>query len=106
VAGWQQNYYLRQIPVRIAIEGQDPRLIPDLSSCGDVLLDHKNDAVLAPLEAISAENGKMLAYVRDGAGFAAREVQLGERNNNHVAVLAGLNAGDEIALGRPATLEP
>ncbi len=106
VAGWQQNYYLRQIPVRIAIEGQDARLIPDLSTSGDVLLERKDDAVLAPLEAISAENGKMLAYVRDGASFTAREVQLGERNNNHVAVLAGLNAGDEIALGRPATLEP
>jgi len=106
VAGWQQNYYLRQIPVRIAIEGQDARLIPDLSASGDVLLDRKDDAVIAPLEAITAENGKTLAYVRDGAGFAAREVQLGERNNNDVAVLAGLNAGDEVALSRPATLEP
>ena len=106
VAGWQQNYYLRQIPVRIAIEGQDPRLIPDLSASGDVLLERKEDAVIAPLEAITAENGKTMAYVRDGSGFTAREVQLGERNNNHVAVLAGLNAGDEIALGRPATLEP
>jgi hypothetical protein len=28
---WDQ-YYIRQVPVNIAIEGSDPRLIPDLSA--------------------------------------------------------------------------
>ena len=26
--GWRQNYFIRSIPVRVAIEGSDPRLIP------------------------------------------------------------------------------
>jgi HlyD family secretion protein len=37
--GWIQNFYVRTIPVRIAIEGSDPRLIPDLSAAADVLVD-------------------------------------------------------------------
>ncbi len=106
VSGWRQNYYIRTIPVKIAIEGSDNRVIPDLSACADVMLDKQDDAVVAPLEAFSSENGKTMAYVKQGDSFTAREVQLGARNNNQAAVLAGLSAGDEVALGRPTTQQP
>jgi len=42
--------------------------------------------------------GKPVVYVKEGAGFRRREVQLGSRNNTQVAVLAGLSAGEEVAL--------
>jgi hypothetical protein len=32
VSGWRQNYYIRAIPVNIAIQSSDPRLIPDVAS--------------------------------------------------------------------------
>jgi HlyD family secretion protein len=101
VAGWRENYYLRTIPVRISIENNDSRVIPDLSASGDVMLERKETALLAPREGVSAEAGRHFVYVKRGDGFATREVELGERNNTQVEILAGLHAGDEIALERP-----
>ena len=59
--------------------------------------------LLAPLEAVETERGKPVVYVKRGDSFARRSVQLGERNNTQVEILAGLRAGDEVALGRPVT---
>jgi multidrug efflux pump subunit AcrA (membrane-fusion protein) len=62
---------------------------------------HKDNVLLAPLEAVETEGGKPVVYVKRGNSFGRRTVQLGERNNTQVEILAGLGAGDEIALGRP-----
>jgi HlyD family secretion protein len=102
VAGWRENFFMRTIPVRISIDDADSRVIPDLSASGDVMLERRKAALLAPREAISAEQGKHFAYVKRGDGFTPREVQLGEGNNTQMEILAGLDAGDEIALERPA----
>ena len=102
VGGWRDNYYLRTLPVVITILGSDSRLIPDLSASGDILLDRKENALIAPREAIRSEGGKRVVYVKRGGGFKPREVRLGESNNTQVEILAGLRAGDEVALGPPA----
>jgi multidrug efflux pump subunit AcrA (membrane-fusion protein) len=101
VGGWRQNYYVRSIPVRVAINGNDPRVIPDLSGGSDIILEEKPNMLLAPLESVHSRDGKDYIYVRKGRQFERREVQLGARNDVHVAVLEGLNAGEEIALSNP-----
>jgi HlyD family secretion protein len=103
VGGWREQYYLRTIPVLISIEGHDNRVIPDLSASADVVLEQKQNALVAPLDAVLLEGGKHVVYARTGDGFASREVRIGGRNNTQVEILAGLNAGDEIALGHPTS---
>jgi HlyD family secretion protein len=39
VSNGGQNYYIRNIAVNIAIQGSDPKLIPDLAASGDVVLE-------------------------------------------------------------------
>lgn len=102
VGGWRQNFYVRNVPVRISIIGSDSRIIPDLSASGDVMLERKDNALIAPIEAVSSEGGKSVVLVKEGDQFRTREVQLGIRNDTHVAVLSGLKAGEEIALQRPS----
>jgi HlyD family secretion protein len=87
--------------VVISLQTTDSRVIPDLSASGDIVVGHKENVLLAPLEAVEMERGKPLVYVKRGSSFARRVVQVGERNNTQVEILAGLGAGDEIALGRP-----
>jgi HlyD family secretion protein len=106
VGGWREQYYMRTIPVVISIQGSDSRVIPDLSASGDILLGHKENSLIVPSEAISSESGKHIAYVKQGNAFARREVKLGEHNNTQVEILAGLRAGDEIALRRPTAGQP
>ena len=97
VGGWRQNYYIRNIPVRIDIVGQDPRVIPDLSAAADIVLSEKDGGVIVPREAVADSGGKPVVYVKQADSFAARAVELGAANNTQVAVISGLQPGDEIA---------
>lgn len=98
VGGFRQNYYIRNVPVRINIEGSDPRLIPDLSAAVDVVLDRVENATLVPLGAVVEQNGKTYADVRSGEAFERREVTLGQRNNLYAVVTSGLKPGQEVRL--------
>ena len=100
VRGWRENYYIRNVPVRITIEGSDPRLIPDLSAAADVVVGRKDNVLVVPLEAVQSENGKNVVYVTKGNRFVPKEVELGLRNETQAAVLSGLEPGDTIALGQ------
>ena len=101
VGGWRDDYYIRTLPVVISIQGADSRVIPDLSASGDILLGRKENALIAPREAVRSEGGRQVVYAKRGDGFTAREVRVGESNNTQVEILAGLRAGDEVALGPP-----
>ncbi|MDQ2950290.1 MAG: HlyD family efflux transporter periplasmic adaptor subunit, partial [Acidobacteriota bacterium] len=100
--GWQQNNYIRTIPVNIQIEGSDPRLIPDLSAAADVLVAKAENVVCIPLAAIHEHNGRTTVLARPGGasglGFDERQVTLGIHDGKEVAVLSGLTAGSEVKL--------
>jgi multidrug efflux pump subunit AcrA (membrane-fusion protein) len=98
VSSGRVNYYIRSVPVRVRITGQDPRVIPDLSASGDVVLWEKNESLVVPREAVHEDGGKPVIYVKQANAFAPRQVQLGSRSNTRVAVTSGLNTGEEIAL--------
>jgi multidrug efflux pump subunit AcrA (membrane-fusion protein) len=96
--GWRENFYIRNIPVRIKLDTQDHRVIPDLSASVNVILGKVDNAAMVPLGAVSTERGKTYAWVKTGEGFDRREVELGLHNDTHAAVLSGLSAGDEVRL--------
>lgn len=104
--GFRENYYIRTVPLRIAIEGSDPRVIPDLSAWADVELERQENVLLVPLEAVRMESGKPFVYVRQGQRFERRPVELGSRSHTHAVVLAGLQPGEEIALEEPPARKP
>jgi multidrug efflux pump subunit AcrA (membrane-fusion protein) len=99
VSSWRQNDFIRNIPVKIRIEGEDPRVIPDLSASGDILIAREENALLVPLAAVAEEGRKATVRVRGPNGFQPHEVQLGLRSNTHAAVLSGLEEGQEVLLG-------
>jgi hypothetical protein len=96
VGGWRQNYYIRNVPVRVAIEGSDPMLIPDLSAHGDIILETLPDQLQVPIAAVDEQGGKATVRVKTATGWETRPVTLGKRNNAYVAVTSGLQAGEEV----------
>lgn len=96
VGGWRQNYFIRTIPVRVLIDGSDPRLIPDLSAHCNIMLDAVETTLQVPAGAVQSENGKTFVSVKNGDQFEKREVALGKRSNTHVAVISGVKAGEEV----------
>lgn len=93
--------YLKTVPVQIAIHTSDERVIPDLSASADIQIRKAVDGLVVPREAVRNENGETVVYVRSGDGFQPREVELGEMNDTHVVLEAGVSEGDELLLGQP-----
>jgi multidrug efflux pump subunit AcrA (membrane-fusion protein) len=96
--GWRNSYYVRTVPIRIAIQGNDPRLIPDLSASADVVIESAANQTIVPLAALKNEGGKHVVHVKSGDGFERREVTPGISSDTHVAVASGLQAGEVVRL--------
>jgi multidrug efflux pump subunit AcrA (membrane-fusion protein) len=92
------NYFVRSVPVRIAIENADSRVIPDLTANADVVIAHEDDTVLIPREAVQESGGKTIVMVKQGETVAPREVTLGAFSNTQVSVVSGIREGEEIAI--------
>ena len=98
VGGWRQNFFIRNVPVRIAIQSNDPHVIPDLNGSAEVLLGKVENATIVPLGAVREEDGKLFVLIKQGEGFEKRPVTIGLKNDTQAAVLSGLTAGDEVRL--------
>jgi HlyD family secretion protein len=92
------NYYVRRVPVRIGLEGNDRRVIPDLTANADVVLGQDDDTLLIPREAVQESGGKSVVMVKMGEAVVPREVEIGGYSNTQASVVSGLQAGDEVAI--------
>ena len=100
--GWRAAY-VREIPVRLKLDGMEPRVIPDLTASADVVLASERQAALAPREAVFYENGleRPFMFLRAANGWVRRDVELGLHNHIMVSVRSGLRKGDVVAVTRP-----
>ena len=99
MAGGRQQSYIRTIPIRVSIDGYDPKLIPDLSAAADVLIGSSEEkTVVIPRGALHEENGKSYVFAKLGSNFVKREVTTGAMNNTQIGIQSGLNEGEEVAL--------
>ncbi len=90
------SYYVRRVPVRIALEGSDPRVIPDLTANADVVVGEQEDGLLIPREAVQESGGKSVVMVKQGESVVPREVEIGGYSNTQVSVISGLQEGDHV----------
>jgi len=97
-----QSTYVRDIPIRVRINGSHANLLPDLSGYADVVLESQEDVVQAPAGAVVEEEGQAYVYVKTPGGFEKRPVRLGLRTFTAVAIESGLSVGEEVALEIPA----
>src|SRR5262245_3172304 len=73
VAGRNVNYFLRTVPVHLQILEHDNRVIPDLSTASNVVVDESEKALLIPREAPESRDGKWFVRVKAGDQFTPRE---------------------------------
>jgi multidrug resistance efflux pump len=95
--------FMRQIPVRLALDKTDPRVLPDLSASAEIVLETAEKAAVVPLASVFQDggNGKPYVYVRSGQAWQRREVELGVRGSLTVAVKSGIANGEVVALEKP-----
>jgi len=99
------------VKVRIGIQVKDARIIPDMGVRVAFLPEAEAGAqaeapsgVLIPAEAVKDENGTTVVFVLKGETVERRAVKLGASRGGQVQVLAGVSAGDQVALGDLAQL--
>jgi HlyD family secretion protein len=101
VSSGSSTYWVRKVPLQIAIDGSNPSLIPDLSASADLRLAAPRSGVLVPLEALGTSPHGTTVEVRSGAGWKEVPVTISSRTNTMAVVTSGVSAGDEIAIAHP-----
>ena len=89
----------RTLPVRGSVDNRSQRLKPEMLATVLVEGPAQGRAVMVPAEAVQTVEGRPTVFVAEpdgkgGARFIGREVRLGPRTGNRVAVTAGLSPGD------------
>ncbi len=92
----RQQYYIRNVPIRVQMLQFDQRVIPDLTASADVALETEEDVLVVPASALTLEGTTEYVYVRGPKGFERRAVKTGLNNGTHVAILDGLQEGDQV----------
>jgi HlyD family secretion protein len=93
--------YVGEIPIRIKIEGSDPRLIPDLTGSAEIELDRVKETLIIPRSSIVDEADGSYVFVQSPEGWTRRRVELGLANYTHSSVRSGVQKGEVIALQHP-----
>lgn len=81
-----------------SVEGDDPRLMPDLSAAVDVEVAREKGALVVPRDTLAFEAGRWFV---SPPGAARREVVVGPMNDLEAVVRSGLTEGMRVAR-RPA----
>lgn len=92
----RQQYYIRNVPIRVQMLSFDQRVIPDLSASADVALEAQTNVLVAPASAVGREDEVEFVYVQTPKGFERRVVKTGLNNGTHVAILDGIQEGEKV----------
>jgi RND family efflux transporter MFP subunit len=87
---------VRSFTARFSVQGNDPRLLPDLSAAMDLDLGSESNVLVVPYESIGTESGHSFVWLKSSSGFEKRTVKIGRRNDLSAVVESGLAEGDVI----------
>lgn len=92
--------------VTVKVLDHDVRLKPGLSATVEIIVNEHDNALYLPLESIFVdEEDKNIVYLKkSGGGIETRPVVIIESNDRMAVIKEGLQEGDEVLLGRPASI--
>jgi HlyD family secretion protein len=87
---------VRSFTARFLVQGNDPRLLPDLSAAMDLDLGTESNVLVVPYQSIGTESGHSFVWLKSSSGFEKRTVKIGRRNDLNAVVESGLAEGEVI----------
>ncbi len=95
----------RVVPVKAELDNSGGQLKPGMFAQLEVSTNQTSKNILAiPNSSVVEANGKQLVYVKNGDGYQAAEVTLGQTSGDLVEVKSGLFEGDSIVTQRAPQL--
>ena len=94
----QFNELVRTFAMQFTVQGQDARLLPDLSAALDLDLGlgSASKELVVPRQSVACEEKKCFAWVKGGSAFDKREVKVGRTNDLEAVIVSGLAEGDVV----------
>jgi multidrug resistance efflux pump len=89
---------IRYFTVVASIEGNHPKLLPDLTAAVDVLLQEEKSVLLLPRNAVVFRQGRALVEVLGNGGSEVKEIETGPWNEFEIVVESGIDEGTAVAL--------
>ena len=89
----------------INLDESDDRIRPGVTAHVEVPVAKATKVVTVPLTGVFADGEKSVAFVKRGATFERKAVEVGVSDGNVVEVKKGLAAGDEVAVERPTGMD-
>ncbi len=87
----------------VTIDGTHDWVKPGMSAKVEMLVNHLDDVVYIPVQAVVPEGDKQICYVGGGSKPERREVEVGEFNDEFIEIKKGIAAGERILLSPPAS---
>ena len=85
----------------VSIESPIEKLKPGMSAKAEIIIDRVENVLAVPVQAVSILKGIRVCYVMKPGKTEARPVEIGQANNNFIAIHSGLRAGEKILLHKP-----
>jgi HlyD family secretion protein len=90
------NNKVRTFQVLFAIDGTDPKLMPDLSAAVDVQLARQPNVLVVPRDSLIRENGETYVMAGNIGGYSKTKIKVGEINDTDAVVESGLKEGTQV----------
>jgi len=90
------NEETRTITVRTQVENKSMKLKAGMFADIKIFLNHANQALSIPREAILEDKGDKIVFVKRESKFYLQVIQTGARENGFIQILGGIDPGDEI----------
>src|SRR5262249_60258536 len=72
---WRANY-VRDVPLRLKLQAEDRRFVPNLSASADIVIESEDQCTLVPRECVFQEAGADFVYVKPEHGRQPPHLQL------------------------------
>ena len=87
--------------VTIRVNESDSTLRPAMTTSNTIHISSVDSALYVPLETIHTYNDMDIVYKREGQSPVMQQVLMGMMNENHVVILEGVEAADQLYLSMP-----
>jgi HlyD family secretion protein len=85
----------------IKIDGEHDWIRPGMTAKAEILVNHLDDVVYVPIQAVTPLEDKKVCYVADGGQPEQREVEVGEFNEAFIEIKKGVQEGERVCLRTP-----
>jgi len=92
------NLESRTVDVEIRVDNRDHRLKPGMFARVSIVTQRREGVLLLPKNSLAEQGGAPQVFVNENGKASRRVVSLGVKGEQHVEVLRGLEAGDEVII--------